>query len=253
MIKAINGFSNQKTNNKIKNLSKSSSIAFTGGLSKLGKNLTSNTDLNPKSKIGQLGDELSGTINRFFKKILGDRELPTVNKPLTANGEIKHIGPDGQSIFSIKVPDSEIKNPGVDGSNIYKLDSDLPRNDKIAKEAQELIQKEVNNLTPDVEREIDPTKIIFGPDDMPIMDVDGKPITEMSDDVSRIDFDHHRADIDSDEHRVNFDLDDVDDEARRLDLDDSIDDGIQHGADEIDGPDDIDDFDIDDLDIFNGT
>lgn len=205
-------------------------IAFSGNFAKLGKNLVEESNLKFSAKFGRFIEEATESISKGFRKLIGDNELPFTKEPLTANGKITHIGPNGESI-SIDVEDAAIKNaPFCDGQNFYKLTGDGSiKNDissnNLIKEAETLIQKEAQSIKPEFEREIDPTKIVFGPDDMPVRDVDGKPICEFSGNSMKTDFDlekhiddtHQKTDISIDdntvEHQVNdydLNIDDID-------------------------------------------
>lgn len=194
MITAISKFQNTKTNNTFTIQKQSTQIAFSGNFAKLGKNLVEDGNSKFGGKIRRFAEETTESIVRALKKLVGDNELPFTEKPLTANGEIIHIGTDGISTIKIKVPDIEIKHPGVDGQNIYKLDGDATapikqltedaETNPIIKLANKIEQKIENVFDKPVESEkVDSSKVI-GPDDMPITDGNGKFIQETENVVS---------------------------------------------------------------------
>lgn len=184
----ITAISNVKTNNKNFTLAKNtvsqkqkSQIAFAGSPIGFIKN---------ESKISRFAEEIRGGLSKAFKKLTNNNELPFSKKPLTANGEIIHDVNGSGVPLKINVPDFEIKETGTDGLNIYRLDKDIQKNN-LTEEAEALIKKEVEGLNIAPEREIDPSKIVFDQNGMPIMDIDGKPICEISDDIKKVDFDNH--------------------------------------------------------------
>lgn len=104
-------------------LKQANTVAFTGNPIKLGTDLV---ELGGKAKIPN--KTLPEVVGNFLRKLTGDKELPIVKNPLTANGEIIHPGPDGVGTIKIEVPDKEIpaKLDGkVDGQgNIYHRTGD---------------------------------------------------------------------------------------------------------------------------------
>lgn len=195
MITAISNFktSNQNFNSTRSTASQKqkSQIAFAGNPLAFVKN-----ESKVSGQLSRISEELTEGLSKAFRKLTGKDELPVVEKPLTANGKIIHpVGPDGGGTIEIPVPDKDIPIDGkVDGQgNIYRRTGDgtlnqaAPKNDAIAKEAENLIEKEVKGILPETEREIDHSKIVFDPNGMPILDVDGKPITEVSEKISNLD------------------------------------------------------------------
>lgn len=190
MIRPISSFSNGKTNNNFTNSKQSTQVAFSGNFTKLGTNLVTDEGSQLGGKIRRFAQEASESLGRTFRKLTGKNELPVTEKPLTANGTITHFAPDGTPI-TIKVPDSEIKNPGADGANIYTLDGNeksiikpLGEVSEIGNESNSIKMlnkagQNIDGLAESAKPEpVDYSKVVFGPDDMPITDAHGNLMQE---------------------------------------------------------------------------
>lgn len=134
MITAISKTQSTKSN-ILSNSKQASSVAFRGNFSQLEKNLLTETSLTG-AKVKSLFGKIIGPINDTLSKLLENKKLPFVNKPITANGEIIHdLNGTGVTI-TLKVPDEQIKTPGVDAQNIYKLDGKGPAVKPITEEGK---------------------------------------------------------------------------------------------------------------------
>lgn len=112
MITAISSVRQNGSLSNNVNLKKANQVAFTG---------------NPLNLLK--ADETIRPISNLLKRILGKAELPFSKKPLLANADIIHFGPDGMPIV-IHAPEMHTATTKIlDGSNILRPDAaDLASN-----------------------------------------------------------------------------------------------------------------------------
>lgn len=125
MIQSISNGNVTKTSGYLSNLKnvKATQVSFTAfNPTNLEKGIIETSSSGLGSKIGRVVEEAKESLGRVLGKLTGDDSIPFTHKPLTANGEITHFGPNGE-IIKIPVSDKEIT-PGVDGQNIYRRTGD---------------------------------------------------------------------------------------------------------------------------------